>query len=332
MRDALRNKCELFTDNYIRLSTRFKWNYQISNRLGALLYSVENRVVDPEAIENCKRVIKDNTSLFSQFKDTTTNFISSVMLSLEEEPQDKMKKAVSIYDAMKNRGFHSSPYLVLAALSIALQSDPYDHNRIISLSKEFYDAMKKEHRFLTSSDDYGYAALLAISGQSVSQSIREMENCYRILKESFSYSNAVQSLSHVLVFGEESASIKCKRVVDLYQALKGKKCKFGNGAELSFLGVLALLPCNLDELVDEIVEINEYLKNKKGFGSWSITNKERIMFAIGLLCSDYLNQTEKNAMNMTLANNITGLILAQQMATIAAISAATTAANSSAST
>lgn len=327
MKDTLRNKCDLFVDNYNALMKKFKWNYAINTRLGALLYMMENRVVDIDAINRCGKVIKENTGVFSQFKDTT-KFMTSVMLSLQMDPEAMLKGVVSVYDAMKKEGFHSSPYLVLAAISIALQSDPYNYQRLIISTKNYYDAMKVEHKFITSSDDYGFAALLAMTDKSVYQAVSEMENCYRILKEDFSYSNAVQSLSHVLTFSEEDAASKCKRVVDLYQALKMRKCKFGTGIELSFLGVTALLQEDIQKLADEIAETKEYLKSKKSFGYWSISATERIMFAVAMVCDDYLNDAKKNTMEMTLANNIAGIVLAQQMATMAAASGAAAAAAS----
>jgi hypothetical protein len=54
------------------------------------------------------------------------------------------------------------------------------------------------------------------------------------------------------------------------------------------------------------------------------------MFAVALVCDDYLTDMKKNTMEMTLANNVTGILLAQQMAAMAAASGAAAAAASSA--
>ena len=329
MKDSLRNKCDLFTDNYKEMNKKFKWNYTTNTKLGALLYAMEDKTPDIIAINNCKDMIKENTGIFSQFKDITF-FMTSVMLSLHEEPETILAGAIGIYDDMKKEGFHSSSYLVLAALSIALQKEPFEYQRIILSAKNYYDAMKEEHRFITSSDDYGFAAMLAMTDKPVNQAVIEIENCYEILKEDFSYSNAVQSLSHVLIFSEEDAKVKCSRVVELYQALKNKKCKFGSGMELSFLGVISLLNEDIEKLAGEIAEAHEYLKDKKGFGYWSISAKERIMYAAALVCDDYLTDVKKNTLELTLANNIAGILLAQQMAMMVAASSGAAAAAASA--
>jgi hypothetical protein len=328
MKDSLKNKCDLFADNYFNMKDRFKWNYTTNTRLGALLYTMEDKAADAGAVNRCREMIKEKTGAFSQFKDTTF-FMTSVFLSLQADPEVKLQGALEIYNSMKKEGFHSSPYLVLAALSIALRIEQYDYRSIILKAKEYYDSMKKEHRFITSSDDYGFAALLAMTDKPVSEAVREMENCYRILKEEFSYSNAVQSLSHVLTFSEEDAPAKCYRVIELNNALRSRKCKFGSGMELSFLGVIALLNENSETIAEEIAEVNEYLKGKKGFGSWSISASERTMHSAALVCDDYLSDAKKNTMELALANNVAGILLAQQMALIAASSGAAAAAAAS---
>jgi hypothetical protein len=115
----------------------------------------------------------------------------------------------------------------------------------------------------------------------------------------------------------------------LNRALKDRKCKIGTGIELSFLGVIALLQEDTQKIAGEIAEMKEYLKSKKGFGSWSITNIERTMFAVAVVCDDYLTDAKRGTLEYTLANNITGILIAQQMAVMAATSGAAAAAAAS---
>ena len=327
MKATLGNKCELFANNYMDLSKRYRWNYAVNNRLGALLYAMDNRRADVEAIDRCRKIIKENTGIFSQFKEET-NFMSSVKLALHSEPEAMFKGALSVYNELKSEGFRSSPYLVLAAISIALQGDPYNYQQLVASTRQFYNAMKEEHRFVTSADDYGFAALLAMSGIPVEQAVREMERCYEILKQDFHNSNAVQALSHVLTLNPNNVYAKCRRVVDLQLALKRRKCKTGTGIELSFLGILASIPFDTNSLADEVEEVNNYLEGRKGFGSWSVAAKERIMFSIALVCDDYMEDSKHSTMEMSLANNVTGILLAQQMAVMAAATGSMAAASS----
>jgi hypothetical protein len=332
MRDTMRDKCSLYVDNYLSLKESFKWGYAMNNRLGALLYTMENSPVDVAVIKKCREIIKANTNIFSYFQ-SSTSFIVATILSLKAEPEIKIREAVSIYESLKREGFHSSPYLVLAAASIVMYTEPENQRKCVTRAKAFFDAMKAEHRFLTTADDYTFAALLALSEKEVNPTIREIESCYYWLKNDFRNSNAVQSLAQVLSFHEETMQVKCKRVVDLYQALKIRGLKFGQYIELPFLGVVAMLPKEVDTIADDIAEVDRYLKDIKGFGSWSIAAKERLMFAAALVCDGFLDDAAKGAFIGTTSNAITSLLLAQQATTITVTSAiAASAAASSAST
>ncbi len=317
MKETLRNNCDLFAENYYEMKKNFKWSNSISMRLGALLYVLENQTLDVREINRSRKIINDNTGALSQFKDIT-NFMVSVFLSFQKEPEASFKRILNTYDAMKKEGFHSSPYLILAAMSVVFQAEQEQYQQIITSARGYYNAMKAEHRFITTSDDYCYSALLAINGKPVSEDILEMENCYQRLKENFTHSNAIQSLSHILTLNSEPTDIKCKRVEDLYHALRRRKCKFGLGIELSFLGVVLLLDEESEKLADEIAEINEYLGSKKGFGTWSLIDKERIMYSIAIACSQYLDDAKKNTLELILANNITGIIRSKQVTTVTA--------------
>lgn len=324
MKETLGYKCDLFADNYSVLKKAFKWSYAMNTRLGAVLYTMDGRAIDTEAINRCRKVIKDNTGVFSQFKDLT-NITVAVMLSLHSEPEASFKGILKVYKDMKAEGFHASHFLVLAAATIALNADSMDYGRIITAAKKHYDSMKEDHRFLTSSDDYGITALLAISDLAAPQTEREMENSFRILKEDFYGSNAVQALTQVLAFSQKETADKCRKVRELNNEMKKRGCKFGTGLELSMLGVLSLLEEDAVKLADEIAEVSDYLKNKKGFTNWSIKTKERLMFAAALVCSEYLTVNQMELAEMTLSTNIISILLTQQMAAITAASAAAAA-------
>lgn len=329
LRESVKNKCDLFADNYSKIKSDFKWNDTPSLRLGALLYALESKSTEEQAIRYCKAIIKENTGVFSQFKQTTF-FIVATILSLKNQPKSLIQAANKIYHDMKKAGFHSSPYLVLSALYIALQKESWEFPHIIARAKRFYDGMKQQHPFITSSDDYGFATLLAMTDRDVNSTIREIESYYSKLKENFSNSNGIQALSQVLIFGEGDTNLKCNQVVELNRALKNRQCKFGSGTQLSFLGVMSLLNEDSNRLADEVAQTNEYLKTKKGFGYWSISAKERLMYATALVSRDYLDDLKKDTMGMALANQVTEIILAQQLTMIAiASSASATAAASS---
>lgn len=329
MWENLQKKCDLFEDNYQILKKNFRWDYAMMHRLGALLYANAGLGADVNAIKGIKEVIKANTGFFSAFRETAF-FALSVLLSLEDNPEELFQKTLKIYGRMKETGFHSSVYLTLAAFSIAKQTEEYEITSVISRAREFYDAMKKEHRFLTSSDDYGYAAMLSMSDLSVPQAIAEMEYCYGSLRQDFSSGNVLQSLTHVLALSEEAGPEKCGRVVQIYESLRRKGCKYSRYSPLSTLGILAMVTEDTEKLTDEVKEIYRLLSEKRGFGSWSVSRHERTMFAAALTANEYIKDMKQNPLALSLAGNITNIVIAEQTAMIiVASSAAATAASAS---
>ncbi len=76
--------------------------------------------------------------------------------------------------------------------------------------------MKSNHFFLTSSEDSGFAAMLALSEKTDDALVEDMESCFAILSGMSMSSNAVQSLSHVLSISEAAADDKCRRTAALF--------------------------------------------------------------------------------------------------------------------
>lgn len=323
-------RCDLFEKNYSLIRHNFKWEYATMCCLGALLYTNAGKEVDVLEIKKTKEIIKNNTGFFSAFKETTF-FALATLLSLEENPEELFHKTIHIYNKMKTEGFYSSPYLTLASFQIAKQTEEFQVDAIIQRAKEFYAAIKKEHPFLTSTDDYGFAAMLATTDLSISETIREMETCYENLKPKFGVGNALQSLTHVLTIGEEHAIDKSERAKDIYDKLYEKGCKLSKYKELATLGILVLIKTDVETLTDDIKEVYNLLIEKKGLGKWSISKHERTMYASALIANAFINDQKKDAISNTLSNSLTSIVIAQQTAMIIAATSASAAAAASSS-
>lgn len=328
MTEQLRNRTDLFVENIQLMKQNFKWDYGITHRMAAFLYAGEDKELDVEGIKEAKSIIKGNTGIFSAFKDSTF-LIGCTLVSLHNLKEEYFKQTLEVYNRMKTAGFYGSNYLTIAALSIAKKEEVSNYDAIIKRTKEYYDRMKQEHWFLTSSDDYCFATMLGMSQLGLDSTIREIEVCYDILKGKFFSSNSVQSLCHVLAFGEEGAHIKCERVVKIYEALKSKKCKLGNDGELTSLGILALISDDVDKITDDIVEVSNYLKTQKGFDSIMSSKSERIRYAAALVSGSYVQNLKDEMLNITLANSLTNILIAQETAIIVALTASTAAVNAS---
>lgn len=333
MRDSLRNICERFVKDRDTVQEAFKWNcstYLIP--VCAVMLNGAKEPVSLAKLEECKKLLKTGVSTFSNFKGTAFPVLVT-QLALDENPQERLRKAVLMHDLLK-KPISSSAYLPMAAMVLSGMVAEERYPEVAERTGRIYKKMKAEHPFLTSAEDCVYAGLMALSEQGDDQLIRAAEECYQLLKEKF-YANANQSLSHVLALCEGSAGSKCRAVFDLYYGLREKKYKYGNNYELATLGVLALLPQGKTAIMADMIEIDAWLSAQKGYGFFGLGKRQRLMHAGMLLVNELLEneQLEQKELYMNVATNsaVSMVIAAQQAAVCAAVSA-TVAAQTSAAT
>lgn len=288
----------------------------------------KKRSVDVFALEDIKKYIKTNTSWTSYFRGIN-QFTLCTLLYLEEDYKDFFQNTIDLYEKMKNMGFKRSTYLPLAAYTIVKEVPKDKWSDALNRMQDFYESMKRNHFWLTSTDDYVFAAVLATTDLDVSQASEQIENCYTTLnKMGFYKGNDLQTLSHILAIGEESTEEKCNRATKIYHELTNKKMK-PRYSGLATLGVLSLITPDVDKLVKEIKEVYDYLYDKSGYGSWSIDKSMRVMLASTLVADFYVEGLKKGVLEVTLSNSINAIIIAQQQAAVAATIAASSAAASS---
>ncbi|WP_091233295.1 DUF4003 family protein [Anaerobium acetethylicum] len=330
MKDSLKQRCELLVKNREIMKEGFTWENSMIFPLCAAIYAGRNMVIDPSRIKMCKEIIKQKTGFFSEFRGTA-NLVLAAMLAMEADSESRFESAQYAYEVLKKE-FHASPYLPLSAYMAAGMAGANDFPGIAVKAKRLYEKMKKEHPFLTSSEDTGFAVLFALNSLSVETGIMEIEKCYQMLRQEFSAGNALQALSHVLALGEEDAAAKCQRTIALYRKLKERGCKYGTGMELATLGVLALSGDGTEqvteEMVTDIAAADEYFHQNKGFGAFGIGRAQRIMYASIMVSGEFTGQDAGGTMNITAVNSITSIIIAEQAAIAAAVIASTAAASS----
>lgn len=320
MRTTLEQLCNNFISNRDTIKSVLKWeNDQI---IAASATSFLNRGVlaDAAKLEECKNLLKDTTSAFSNFRGNV-EVPMIAQLALADVPADKMKKTLEIYETLKQE-FRGSEYLVLAASVMADMVPEELAVKMAEKARTIYNKMKKDHPFLTSAEDSVYAVLMAVSKKSDVALMEEMEVCYKKLKETFSASNEVQALAHVLSIAEGSAEEKCSKVVALYEALKDAGVKYGKYYELVVLASLAMLPVEQSILVEDIKAVDDFLTEQKGYGFFGLDKKVRLMHAAMIVSCDYVKNDNKDVAAMT---GTLAAVAAQQAAMCAVIAASTAA-------
>lgn len=325
MNQELQKRCELFVENKNVLEKKFVWDSAMIMPVCAMLHTELNKKVDVERLMECKTLLKKKVDVFSSFRSYAELVLISKM-ALSDNPAGYLEQVVNTYNMIKKHKMSGSVYTVLAAMVVVDNVDDIQREKLIEKAAVIYTQMKKDHPFLTSSEDVSFAVLMAMSDLPEAGLMQEMENCYKILKTKFSSSNAVQSLSHILAMVDKDTTVKCNEVFELKNMFKDKKKSFDSNA-ISVLGGLNMIDVDKESLVVEIIEVDEFLKTQKGFGFWGIGEKQRLLYAASLVMNQY--GSEKNSTQVTVISSTVTAIIAQYTAMLAAVTAATVASSSS---
>lgn len=329
MKHTVQNKLELFADNSQIIKKEFVWQNTLTKQLAALLYAQEGKTVDCGAIRQCHDLIKQNTGAFSTFRGNMALCVAA-LLSLSANPQGVFSETLKVYDLLKGVKLHASDFLAVAAYQIAAQSEAYDYKNVVTRTRSFYDGMKAQHFFRTGQDDYIYAAMLGLTDLDVVAGTERIEQLYSRLKAEFWDKNSVQALAQVLVLGNSDDSVE-ERILILRDALRAQKIKLDKTYTLPVLGILALLPVEIDMIVRDLSEAQDTLRTKKGFGLMSVTTQELLLFAASIIVGDYAESVNDGVLTATLSTSITNIIIAQEATIMAAIAVSSAAASSSSS-
>ena len=325
MKDSLRKICEDFIANRDVMREAFKWDSSYLYPVCGNIFCARGQMADLERLKQCKKVIDSQAGVFSNFRGYVRPALAT-MLAMNDDPENRMWQAIYNYDVLKKE-FWGSSYLALVAYLLTELADKDQVEEKAVRGKDIYNRMKKEHPFLTGNEDSVFAVLMAFSSRPDDELITDMEACYQALRARFSAGDALQTVSHVLSLADGNPVLKASRVIDLYNSLRDAGIKYGRSHELSVLAALSLTDAGIPELVEDIREVDAFLKTQKGFGTFGTGSQLRAMNAALVVSDQYTVRDRANtaAMTSTLA-----IIIAQQMAMCAvmASTAAATAASS----
>ncbi len=326
MKAELQTLCDLFIANRDIAKETFKWDYSTVYPLCANIFCARGVKADPEKLRQCKEIIKAQTGVFSNFRGNLQPALAA-MLAAGERPDERMSQALENYRILK-QDFWGSEYLALVAFLLTDIAPVSQVEEKASRGKTIYQRMKKEHPFLTSSEDSVFAVMMAFSDKTDDELIEDMEACYQGMKAKFSVGDSLQTASHVLAMAPGAPAEKVDRVISLYEALRNAGVKYGRYYELATLAALAVMDVDLSTVTAEIQEADEFLSRQKGYGFFGPGKGVRAMHAAMIVSDQYAQRehVDTAAMAGTLA-----MIIAQQIAMIAVMAGTTASAAASSS-
>lgn len=330
----MNEKMNLFLENNNALQNiKGSWSmYEVQKKSSALILTIRNKRINTERINLALQIIKDNTSVFSNFRGNNKLNIA-IAISLEEDMEKSLKEIISIYNKLKEE-FSSSEYLIIASQIIFNARYRVDIDLAVRNTKVAYDYMKKSHRFLTGREDISSAAIIATTSSDIEKTFIDIEECYNLLKSNgISSSNNIQALSHILSLINLPSKDKCKKVMEMYSVLKENKVPLKE-FYLPLLGVVSFLTNNKEGFAKNVADLSKELKTYKGFGNFTLGSQLRNMLSTVLVSMDYLDDLDSDLKDRLIdsTNNIAlTVIIAIQTAIIAASSAAAASAAASSS-
>lgn len=329
MKDSLRSKADTMVEVYGQLRKKFFWRANdVSLRFAGCIYSLTGKTFDLERYDNLLAQIKKQTGYFSYFRSTLLYPIAAQLVCQFEHPEQAFSDLLDYDRLLKANGFKGTAHRGIAAYALLLTCPPGEIDTRINRAREIYQRMKENHFWLTSSDDYGVAVLLAAEKDDLHSLVQRMEENYEHLRrEGFRRSNGLQLLSHLLTFSPEPAEVmagRCREIADFLKARKlGLSSMYYGG-----IGLLALLGKNSDDALADLVDMVGYLKEKKEFKFYY--REMNVLMVSALVGTEYTEEKKQGQLGTTsIGIAVEALIAAQAAAIIAATSAAAAAGASS---
>ena len=308
MRIALSNLCDHFMQNRDTIKSSFKWSSGYMLPVCAHLFTAVGKTASADALLHCRDLVKHGTKWHSPFRGNV-NLPLVCMLSMEEEPAAVFRKTETVYQAFRTH-FPASDYLALAALLMAREQDPL---RLAARAKGLWTRMRKEHPFLTSTDDVLFALLLSRTDKTDDALLADMEESYLLLKARFGQTNWTQGASHILALQTGTPAEKTARLFELYDAILLSGSKYGTAHELPALAAFSCTQADARTAVMDLMDIDLFLSAQKGYGPLGTGKRIRLLHAVMILSSAYVRS---DAMDSALLCSMLSLIIAQQQAAL----------------
>jgi len=328
MNQKVESMLHLFTQNHQNIRTEFVWQEPMAKRLAALAYAMAGQDLNAGALKAHHQMIKSEVGALSNFRGMLSVYVAAA-LSLSQEPNQLLENTLYVYELLQEQGFWRNDYLVISAFEIAANAKKIDFERIAERAKTFYDEMKSNHRFQISSDDYIFAAMLALTDMDVQEGADKVKAIYNRLREEFSRftsKNSLVTLAQMLALGG-STEYCAEKVSNLNRELRIRKIKLDKTFTLPSLGVLSLLNMDPCDLANELNAVTDYLRAQKGLGALSVSIQELQLYAVSLMTHAHVGDEQSEITRAGVTTSVTNLLIAQQVALISSMAAMSAAAS-----
>lgn len=223
----------LFQENFeILRKSSGKWVDKQLVMMTAAQCAAKGKRINESDFKHVIDKVKKSSSAFSPLR-TVAFSISGLIYTKTNHYDDEIDILHRNYQELKNIGFRTSLHTYMAATLVEKDTD-------VNKLKSIYDEMKKYHPFLTSSDDYTAAVIIAKQPERVSDLVERAERYYNALNEKgLSKGNDLQLLANMLVMNGDYSQELTRNVIQTKEAFEKNHYKIRK-IHYPSLGIIAL--------------------------------------------------------------------------------------------
>jgi hypothetical protein len=286
-------------------------------------YVTSEREFDAESLSRVMDALKSKSSWLSPLRGNLLPMMAAFLDQPGADIEKEVNRLFAKQQVLKGLGFRNTIHSYLAALLLTNDTDLYESEA--RQAKKLYDAIKKQHFFLTSDDDYAYAVLLGKRGADPIEHAKSMRVYYDALRtEGFRSGNELQWLSQVMTYIQINydPNLVTRAMEVLAHFKRNTKVRPVHYPMIGFLTVFGVD----DSELQNVVELTHSLEESKPF-KW---NREMALsIAIGYIMHKLTESAEEES--VSIATSLELIIQAQQAVMAATIAAmvASTSSNSS---
>ncbi len=299
MTESLKQRCELFIGNYAILKRDFKFDNTLFNMIGAGLFASCNSIADSSKIESCRRLIKANSGICSPYRSLIKPYFA-VALALDDDAKALLYRTLDAYSAIRKH-FTSSYYSAMAAYLLAKYSTEAV-TELAAKTHNIYKTMKSLTPRETSHRDIIYAAIRATENKPSSDIVMSEQVCSRRIDGIFPKSQKSRVVHNIAVFGEDHERVG-RRLDIMIKLLRTQKYRYGKSYELNVLTALALTEIPEEDIVESIIEVYEYLRERREFSRFAF-KRELLMLAAFAVLDENITPSRIVAADAALASTL----------------------------
>lgn len=286
MRQSLLERCEAQIRNETALRKADRFEFEQLIKFGAFMHVSAEREADARRIKACKLVFQDRAFAFARFREPI-KYVLQTKMTLSDDPIAFIEDILGVYEQLGEGGMQPSEVLAMAATAIVENCPADQREAIVEKTIAGHEKATELRRLFGDGPDILLVALMAMAGREVDQVASEVEALLQAMKEKFRIdSNAAHYVAMVLALSSKSVDSKIADLFRLFDACG--KAGHATPAD-NFMVVYAIFAdteYDLGELVAAIGEIDEWLKKKKGYGSFGMGGYGRRLFAALLAFED----------------------------------------------